>query len=395
MNFLASNEPIDTDSDDGDYIPPQPTNTTRRKTPDKPTGLVSPSDSDDDDIDGLESAPNQATSTTPNITETTVEDVQVSKIDGPSDITENVSSPDKADEDLDPPVYRQRFAGYPRQIIGAEGKALIRRYSGGKVGAGGVSMYKGGKVGPVIDGKDRQEKNAGDEEDDRDGDDQKEGLDKTGKGEGDIKNNNVDALEPFAEKRVHGDVAAEEKPKAKEVDIQVQVKKQGGNAANASKSKREGDPIDALWDAMRRGLTKTKVEKKKPRISGSLQQWLGSGTNMAPKGANSVKIRRLVDLEEENRARAAAEREEKQMRRKRRETGLEGILRRVKGEKNGGMLEKSKEVWTEFKEGDEKVEQELEKYKKDKDRYTDRIAFLERADRKEWEWEQTGKRTPR
>jgi Bucentaur or craniofacial development len=66
-------------------------------------------------------------------------------------------------------------------------------------------------------------------------------------------------------------------------------------------------------------------------------------------------------------------------------TGLEGVLGAIRGERAPNVLDRTRETWAGFKEGDAEVAEELDAYKKDKNRYTDKIAFLERTDRREWE----------
>lgn len=126
-----------------------------------------------------------------------------------------------------------------------------------------------------------------------------------------------------------------------------------------------------------------------------LMGWLGGMQSPAP--AKPFKVKRLDQLEREAKERERAEREagDVKVEKKSRQTGLEAVLDIVRGPKKDGALDKTREVWSEFKEKDEEVENELESYKKDKDRYTDKVAFLERTDVREWEYEQSGKRKRR
>jgi hypothetical protein len=61
------------------------------------------------------------------------------------------------------------------------------------------------------------------------------------------------------------------------------------------------------------------------------------------------------------------------------------VLGALKGEKAPGVLDRTREAWAGFKDADGDVKDELDAYKKDKNRYTDKVAFLERTDRREWE----------
>lgn len=113
-----------------------------------------------------------------------------------------------------------------------------------------------------------------------------------------------------------------------------------------------------------------------------LSAWLS--TPVVP--AKPFKVKRLKDLEAEAAVEAAKNREPMSKRR----TGLEEVLDVVRG-KSDRAIEKTRQQWSEFK--DEKGhEHELESYKKDRNRYTDKVSFLKRTDVREWEFEQRGKK---
>jgi len=69
---------------------------------------------------------------------------------------------------------------------------------------------------------------------------------------------------------------------------------------------------------------------------------------------------------------------------------LDGIVADLASRK-ASLLDRSKSDWKEFKELN-KLQDELEAHKKDKNRFTDRVAFLDRVDVREWEAEQERKR---
>ncbi|KAJ8904449.1 hypothetical protein NDN08_000967 [Rhodosorus marinus] len=70
--------------------------------------------------------------------------------------------------------------------------------------------------------------------------------------------------------------------------------------------------------------------------------------------------------------------------------GLEGIVADLSSRK-ASVMDRSKSDWKEFKESN-KLQDELEAHKKDKNRFTDRVAFLDRVDVREWKAEQERKR---
>ncbi len=127
--------------------------------------------------------------------------------------------------------------------------------------------------------------------------------------------------------------------------------------------------------------------KPSKEVDSGLGDWLKPST--VPKGT----IKKVPRLEEVESKRAAEEADEIQpVKKQKLGTGLEGILNAAKGEQKSNTLDKTKESWKEFKKDDKEVEEELEAYKKDKNRYTDKVSFLERASVREWEVEQAGKK---
>lgn len=79
---------------------------------------------------------------------------------------------------------------------------------------------------------------------------------------------------------------------------------------------------------------------------------------------------------------------------RKRSTGLEDALNLIRGEKTSSVLNNTRQSWQKFKCRDG-VRDELDDYKKDKNRFTDRMAFLERSDMKEWKYEQQGRKSRR
>lgn len=122
-----------------------------------------------------------------------------------------------------------------------------------------------------------------------------------------------------------------------------------------------------------------------------LGDWLAGPTSLPPKASAARKLPRLDDLEKTRKAEDEAD-EIKPAKKQKVGTGLEAVLSKAKGEAGPNTLEKTKEAWKDFKKDDQEVTDELETYKKDKNRYTDKVAFLDRSNKREWEVEQAGKK---
>lgn len=136
------------------------------------------------------------------------------------------------------------------------------------------------------------------------------------------------------------------------------------------------------------------MKKEKEKDDAALMGWLGGSS--VKRESKPLKVKLLGDLEGEVKEKERIEERRKTLEEKRpRHTGLEAVLNAVKGAKKEGVLTETREVWDDFKSKDEEVEAELEAYKKDKGRYTDRVAFLEKSDVRQWEYEQANKRTRR
>ncbi|KAJ7513532.1 hypothetical protein O6H91_23G003300 [Diphasiastrum complanatum] len=67
-------------------------------------------------------------------------------------------------------------------------------------------------------------------------------------------------------------------------------------------------------------------------------------------------------------------------------SGLDALLEQIGKKQKGNILDKSRKDWGEFKE-EKGFEEELEAYKKSGDKYLDKVAFLQRADLREYEKE--------
>ncbi|KAG6545510.1 hypothetical protein Mapa_013112 [Marchantia paleacea] len=67
-------------------------------------------------------------------------------------------------------------------------------------------------------------------------------------------------------------------------------------------------------------------------------------------------------------------------------SGLDALLQQIGKKQKLNILDKSRKDWGEFKE-DKGIEVELEMHKKSGDTYTEKVAFLQRADVREYERE--------
>lgn len=90
-----------------------------------------------------------------------------------------------------------------------------------------------------------------------------------------------------------------------------------------------------------------------------------------------IKVTKLVDPN----SKAAEE-----LKRKQSASGVDRLLQQIEKKQKINVLDKSRKDWTEFKE-EKKIEEELESYNKSGDKYTDRVAFLQRSDLREYERE--------
>lgn len=138
---------------------------------------------------------------------------------------------------------------------------------------------------------------------------------------------------------------------------------------------------------MNKPISNTKERQTAPKAAdSSFENWLNQPAPSKP----SVNIPRLGDVEKEEETKRSADEAPPQKKQKL-GTGLEAVLQAARGDNTPNTLDKTKESWRDYKK-DKEVAQELDSYKKDKDRYTDKVAFLERSSHREWEVEQAGKK---
>eukprot|EP00250_Pteridium_aquilinum_P008865 c18269_g1_i4 orf=396-1175(-) len=90
-----------------------------------------------------------------------------------------------------------------------------------------------------------------------------------------------------------------------------------------------------------------------------------------------IKVTKLIDPN----SKAAEE-----LKRRQSSSGVDKLLQQIEKKQKINVLDKSRKDWTEFKE-EKQIEEELESYKKSGDKYTDRVAFLQRSDLREYERE--------
>ncbi|GAQ82125.1 hypothetical protein KFL_001010100 [Klebsormidium nitens] len=91
-----------------------------------------------------------------------------------------------------------------------------------------------------------------------------------------------------------------------------------------------------------------------------------------------VEVTRTVDPN------AAAKRKEKAV------SGLDALIQQIEKKKKMNVLDKSRKDWGEYKD-EQGVTDQLEEYKKSNDKYLDKVAFLQRAELREYEVERDKK----
>lgn len=168
----------------------------------------------------------------------------------------------------------------------------------------------------------------------------------------------------------------------------IAAKKCGGRGTGGRGVRRKDPAMDVFLGIAVKGSKGGLVRKKGPAVDKALACWLGDVKKSAPS-----KILRLDDVIAEAKEAEAKEAAATVLRKA--GTGLEGVLGLVKGEKGPGVLDKTRDAWKGFKDRDGKVADELDAYKKDKNRFTDKVAFLERTDHREWEADMARKKTTR
>lgn len=147
-----------------------------------------------------------------------------------------------------------------------------------------------------------------------------------------------------------------------------------------------------MWAEMNAGVRANDTHGKEKRdVTDDLAGWLG-GAPSAAAAAAPLALPKLADLEAEAQRTRRQEQDSKAKVEAvgRRATGLEDVLNLVRGAAQSNVLQGSRQSWQRFKK-DDTVRDELDAHKKDKDRYTDRVAFLERTDVREWKFEQNGR----
>ncbi|KAI5063169.1 hypothetical protein GOP47_0021716, partial [Adiantum capillus-veneris] len=90
-----------------------------------------------------------------------------------------------------------------------------------------------------------------------------------------------------------------------------------------------------------------------------------------------IKVTKLIDPN----SKAAEE-----FKRRQSSAGVDKLLQQIEKRPKLNVLDKTRKDWTDFKE-EKQIEEELESYKKSGDKYTDRVAFLQRSDIREYERE--------
>lgn len=189
-----------------------------------------------------------------------------------------------------------------------------------------------------------------------------------------------------------------------ESNISHPPKKYRVKSSNAEED--EAD-IDKVWAQMKGEQSEPiQVEPEENMSADAILKKIQFPTTSAasPKSVSLRSIPKLAELEAKAAEAEKSSRPEK-IDRKASTSGLEQILSHVRASNNVGsfgsaafgkssMLDTSRESWHQFKKDDD-IKEELDGYKKGKKRYTDRAAFLARADLREWQFEQRGRKSRR
>lgn len=171
-----------------------------------------------------------------------------------------------------------------------------------------------------------------------------------------------------------------------------------GKGKKSGPAKRAAPKVDPMLAGMlglavpkKSGSDGRSSERKGGRqgLDRALAGWVEQDAARKPGAVNVKRLEELTSAAAAEEAQAAAEEVRKKELKK---TGLEGVLGAIKGEKQASVMERSRKAWNDVKGKDEEIADELDAYKKDKNRYTDRVAFLERTDRREWEVDLSRKR---
>lgn len=168
--------------------------------------------------------------------------------------------------------------------------------------------------------------------------------------------------------------------------------------------------IDQIWAQMNDIKPKDALSKEMPKRGHSGSDSTTAQTSVEKSlSHNTTSLRlfpRLAELEAKSDQDAKQQTQEILPDKKR--TGLEQVLTHVRATNNNNnlrekgmeglrgstVLNSSRSSWSQFK-NDEHIREELDGYKKDRKRYTDRAAFLARTDVRQWEFEQRGRKSRR
>lgn len=198
--------------------------------------------------------------------------------------------------------------------------------------------------------------------------------------------------------------ASTERPCSGEQDNFISSKR---NRAQSSSNQNVETDIDKVWAQMkaeRPNLIQAGVSRSlSTDLHSEMVQFLGTPT-AHPKPLSLQSLPKLAELE----AKAAQSERNSDSEKndpKSSLSGLKQILSHVRANNNVNsfaptrsgkmsMLDGSRKSWHQFKK-DNVITDELDGYKKDKRRYTDRAAFLARTELREWQFEQSNRKSRR
>lgn len=161
--------------------------------------------------------------------------------------------------------------------------------------------------------------------------------------------------------------------------------------------RQQSEAMKPLWAEMSAGLIADtpSVEMKQTACDNLFSEWLKPSVTEPLKPMAAV-LPNLEELEakqqEQEKVTLEVQRSAKSRSTK---TGLERALSLVRGIGPDSLIDKTRTKWQDYKSDVVEVKDELEHHKKDKNRYTEKVAFLERSDVREWQFEQQGKKKRR
>lgn len=185
-------------------------------------------------------------------------------------------------------------------------------------------------------------------------------------------------------------------------DIWADINRPTKNTSTAARrAVVKNDPALARWLGVKKDASKkpapsqrASTSQKRTVVDKALAGWLAAPSVRKSESLTATQSRALpTSSDTAAPCGAKNERETSVGVQQKSSSGLESVLQTIKENKAERVIDKTRKNWAEFKDKDSDIAEELEAYKKDKNRYTDRVAFLQRTDVREWEADMARKRT--